>query len=383
VASPITLAPLITLTPQGPFSLAASAQFLEGFGPARYRGTGDGVLRLAFPVETPGESWPVVGVAVRQQPDGTVVADATQSVPDGAAQSVPDGAARSVPDGAARSVPDGAAESVPDGVRARASAQLARLLSLDVDGTGFPALGASDPVVAGLQVRFPGLRPVCFNSPYEAACWAVLSHRVRTSQAATLKARLAAAHGERRTVDGVEITAFPDPAALLAVDAFDGVPDVKLRRLHALAAAAADGRLTAGRLRALPPAEALAELQRLPGVGPFSAELTLIRGAGAPDVFAMAERRLHATMVELYRLPGAEPARLVEVARGWAPYRSWVSVLARSYREAGARAPAAYSDRPTELPAGQLSPPSAAELGDDELDGAPENRRSPRIPAFH
>lgn len=289
----------ITLAPRGPFSLAASARFLEGFGPARYRGRNDGVLRLAFPVETPGADWPVVGLAIRQRSDGTVVADAAGEPPPGTA------------------------------------AQLARILSLDVDGVGFSAVGAADPVIGELQSRFPGLRPVCFYSPYEAACWAVLSHRVRITQAATIKARLAAAHGEPCTVDGVELTAFPSPAALLAIDQFDGVPEVKLQRLHELARAAAVGRLAGARLRGMPPADALVDLQRLPGVGPFSAELTLIRGAGAPDVFAQAQRRLHATMVELYQLPGSEPARLIEVARGWAPYRSWVSVLVRSYRETG------------------------------------------------
>ncbi|MFI5955094.1 DNA-3-methyladenine glycosylase family protein [Cryptosporangium sp. NPDC051539] len=323
----------IVLTPRGPFSLAASTQFLEGFGPARYTGADDGVLRLAFPVETPGVAWPAVGLAVHQRADGAVVAEFDQAV--------------------------------PDDVRARASAQLARVLSLDVDGTGFPGIGAADPVVGALQTRFAGLRPVCFFSPYEAACWAVLSHRVRIAQAAAVKARLAAAHGERRTIAGVESAAFPAPASLLAVTEFDGVPGPKIERLHALARAAAEGRLTGERLRALDPGEALADLRRLPGVGPFSAELTLIRGAGAPDVFALAERRLHATMVQLYRLPGSEPARLIEVARRWAPYRSWVSVLIRSYRESPGGSSAESSsagsveERPAELPAGVLGAPAS------------------------
>ncbi|GGO93468.1 hypothetical protein [Wenjunlia tyrosinilytica] len=39
----------VVLTPRGPFSLAASLRFLEGFTPTPYRGGRDGVLRLAFP----------------------------------------------------------------------------------------------------------------------------------------------------------------------------------------------------------------------------------------------------------------------------------------------------------------------------------------------
>src|SRR5829696_1548106 len=95
----MTPSTIVPIPVQGPFSLAASTRFLEGFTPAAYRGSPDGgPLRLAFPVEG---SWRTAGVAVRQQPDGTVLADVAGNVPDGL------------------------------------MAQLARILSLDVDGSGF------------------------------------------------------------------------------------------------------------------------------------------------------------------------------------------------------------------------------------------------------
>jgi hypothetical protein len=48
-----------TLVPRGPFSLAASIAFLEGFTPASYSDVPDGTLELAFPVEG---SWRTAGV---------------------------------------------------------------------------------------------------------------------------------------------------------------------------------------------------------------------------------------------------------------------------------------------------------------------------------
>jgi DNA-3-methyladenine glycosylase II len=58
----------VTITPRGPFSLAASARFLEGFAPARYHGHAlDGAVRLAFPADD-GHS--TVGAAVHQAADG-------------------------------------------------------------------------------------------------------------------------------------------------------------------------------------------------------------------------------------------------------------------------------------------------------------------------
>jgi hypothetical protein len=52
-----------TLVPRGPFALASSIRFLEGFTPAAYAAPRDAALELAFPVEG---SWETVGVRVRQ-----------------------------------------------------------------------------------------------------------------------------------------------------------------------------------------------------------------------------------------------------------------------------------------------------------------------------
>ena len=53
-----------TLVPRGPFTLASSIRFLEGFTPAGYSAPRDAVLELAFPVEG---SWETAGVRVRQE----------------------------------------------------------------------------------------------------------------------------------------------------------------------------------------------------------------------------------------------------------------------------------------------------------------------------
>jgi len=55
-----------TLVPRGPFSLAASTRFLEGFTPAWYSSPADGGVELAFPAEG---SWRTVGVRVKQPGD--------------------------------------------------------------------------------------------------------------------------------------------------------------------------------------------------------------------------------------------------------------------------------------------------------------------------
>ncbi|WP_411142779.1 DNA-3-methyladenine glycosylase family protein [Streptomyces sp. x-80] len=302
----------VSLTPAGRFSLASSIRFLEGFTPASYHHAADGILRLAFPAD---DATSVVAATVRQDagPDGstgTVRAEFT---------------VRPGTPAPAKAVTAGPA--VSDAVRA----QLARILSLDVDATGFGAL-ATDPVVAGLLANYPGLRPVCFHSPYEAAAWSVIGNRIRMTQAAAVKARIARRYGHRIHIEGQALHAFPTPAVLRTITHVPGLTDIKIQRLHALAEAALDGQLDATRLRALPADHALAELRTLPGIGPFSAELILIRGAGHPDVFPRHEPRVHKAIATEYGLgsPAAQDMiQLARIADRWKPYRSWVAFLLR------------------------------------------------------
>ncbi len=289
------------LPPAGPFSLAASTRFLEGFAPAAWETPGEsGHLHLAFPVEG---DWRSVGVCLRQ-PDGDVVGEVYG---------------------------DGLGEGLHEVEQVRA--QTARILSLDVDGSGFRDVGKRDPVVGGLQQRYPGLRPVCFWSPYEAAAWAVISHRTRITQAAAVKRRIAEDLGTTVDIHGDGVVAFPGPDQLGVLEQAQGLDERKVTRLHAVAEAALEGRLDGARLRGMDSDEALARLQELPGIGPFFAELILLRGAGEPDRFPSGERRLHQSMAELYRRDKPDLATLTGIADGWRPYRTWVSVLIRTWRE--------------------------------------------------
>jgi DNA-3-methyladenine glycosylase II len=288
------------LVPRGAFSLAASIRFLEGFTPAAYTGSADAVLELAFPVEG---SWRTAGVRVRQDPAGVT------------------------------------AEIVSPGepgteLAAAVRAQVERILSLDVDGSGFPAVGERDPVVGEAQRRYPGLRPVGFWSPYEAGAWTIIGHRIRITQAAAIKARIAERLGEPVRFGGQVVHAFPSPQRLAELDTFPGLAGRKPEWLRSLAQAALDGQLDAARLRTMPHEEAMADLKKLPGIGDFSAGLILLRGAGDPDALPGQEPRLARAVALAYGLPGpATPEQLRQISENWRPYRTWVTVLMRTQLE--------------------------------------------------
>jgi DNA-3-methyladenine glycosylase II len=278
-----------TIDPRGPFSLEEAALF--GFGHTvdpRW----DGVMRMAFCVDGHYEH---VGVELRQDGDllhGTVHGDAD-----------------------------------PDAVRA----QVARVISADHDGRAFVAIGDRDPVIGALQRARPGLRPVLFYSPYEAAAWSVLSARRPARQMAAVREVLGRAHGRVFTLAGRETVALPTPEQLLAVAEFPGLPQLKLTRLHEVASAALDGKLAIDRLAAMDPGDAMRDLQELPGIGPFYSALIVIRACGLTDVLPTQEPKALELVRRLYDLDATPtPAELTALAEPWRPYRTWVTVLVRA-----------------------------------------------------
>lgn len=285
------------LEPRGPFALAQAARFFHDWpGGGSGDAVPDGHLHLAFPLDGAPEG-AAVGACVRAEGDALRVA-----------------------------------LSGPGAAHAEgALAQVARILSLDHDGSGFvPARFAGDRILAELIEDHPGLRPVLFGSPYEAGVWFLLGHRIQMRQTAALRARVAQELGEPVTICGAVVHTVPPPARLARLASFRSLPELKLARLRTLAEAALDGALDAVALRELGREEALARLQALPGVGPFMAEGILLRGAGAVDEPGLHEARNAAAVAIAYGLDGTPtPAELSAIADAWRPYRTWASVLMR------------------------------------------------------
>ncbi len=212
----------------------------------------------------------------------------------------------------------------------RAAAQAARVLSLDEDATGYDRMVDRDPVLRTAYAGRPGLRPPLFHSAYEALVWAVLSARRPVGQMREVRERLSRAHGRVLDVAGEQVAAMPTPAQLLDVRSFPGIPDVKLRRMHAIAAAALEGRLDTEALRMRDVAEVGAELRGFEGIGPFYAELVTIRALGHTDVLPTTEPRVVAATAARLGRESLAPADFAEVAEAWRPWRTWACVALRA-----------------------------------------------------
>lgn len=265
----------------GPWSLATSKMFWEGFAPATLTAQERKTqLHSVFRVD---KDWSRAEVWVRQNGNTALI------------------------------------EVHGDGDLDAAAAQTCRFLSLDIDATDWPAVGRRDPVIADAQRQLPGLRPCGFHSPYEAAAWAVISQRIRITQAAKARDRIVALHGDNG--------AFPTPHKLRTLDLELDLPGRKTEYLHAVADAALDGLLDGATLRSVNPEEAIDQVRQIKGLGPFASELVVIRGANAPDALPHHERRLDAEVEYRYGKP------LADVALAWKPFRTWAAVHLRTLRE--------------------------------------------------
>lgn len=271
----------MTVEVLGPWSLATIRTFWEGFAPSALCSHGDPhQLRSVFRAE---DGWRRVEMTLTQQG------------------------------------PTARVTVAGDGDLDAAATQACRFLSLDVDARAWPDVARRDPVIADAQHQLPGLRPCGFHSPYEAAAWSVLSQRIRITHAARMRDDLLNRHGEAG--------AFPAPQSLRTLDL--GLPGRKTEYIHAVAEAALEGRLDGATLRSIDPDEAIRRVQEVKGLGPFAAELVVIRGTNAPDALPRHERRLDAEIAQRY----GPDRTLADVSQAWRPLRTWAAVHLRALRE--------------------------------------------------
>jgi DNA-3-methyladenine glycosylase II len=283
------------IEPSGPFTLASATRFIAGWEAGSSTQDGE-MVRLAFAVE----DWSGhAAVALVETPQGTLL---------------------------------GEIATTPGTDRERAISQARRILSLDHDGAGYERLGLRDKVVGRLQKSSGFLRPVLFHSPYEQACWAVISTRKSSVQAVNIRDGIARKHGAKLEVGGRKMVAFPGPEQVLKIKEVEGLTDARLERLHGVARAALAGRIDTRRLRALPHEEAVAELRALPGVGPFWADGIVVRGMGLTDALTLREPRTREKAAVLYKRPevAQDDDAFVALADQWRPWRTWVAVLIRA-----------------------------------------------------
>jgi DNA-3-methyladenine glycosylase II len=177
---------------------------------------------------------------------------------------------------------------------------------------GFYRRAAGDVAAYRTIVReLRGLHHVRFRTLAEVTVHAVLGQRTPIAQASAMKRRVAAALGPSAEVAGRRLYAFPTFEQLLPLSADDWHAILghraKADRLPGVIRGVAG--LGEPCLRTVPYAVALAALESLDGVGPFTAAMILLRGLGRMDDVPLDSPGLATIAASVYG-PAWNPARI-------------------------------------------------------------------------
>ena len=195
-------------------------------------------------------------------------------------------------------------------------------------GEAVSALAAADPVMAGLidrhgpcllldaSGRAAGRR---LGSHFAALVRSVLYQQLAGRAAAAIHARFVAAVGGRVTPESV-LAAGPD--ALRGA----GLSGAKATTILGLARAAADGDLDFRRLARWEDDRVVAELVRLRGIGPWTAQMFCMFTLGRLDVWPTTDYGVRKGYASAYGLGELPSPRSLDAAGE--PFRPWRSVAA-------------------------------------------------------
>ncbi len=220
-------------------------------------------------------------------------------------------------------------QPIAEETRRVAEDRIGFFLSVGDDLRTFYAIGRADPHFAPLVELLYGYHQVKFLTPFENACWAVLTQRNPIPAAKTIKRALVDRFGASLEVGGERYGAFPTAARLAAADHGELLDLVgnERRAEYLRAVAAAFSEADEAWLRSAPYAEVAAWLRGIRGMGPWSAVFVLLRGLGRMEQLPVGEARLAQAASKTYgrRLRGDDLEALAEGYGAWKGY--WAHYL--------------------------------------------------------
>jgi AraC family transcriptional regulator of adaptative response / DNA-3-methyladenine glycosylase II len=172
----------------------------------------------------------------------------------------------------------------------------------------------------------PGLRLPGAMDGFEIAVRAILGQQITVKAAATVAARFVEAFGEPvETAHPGLRRLFPLPAAIAALEYGEiaklGIIAGRARAIIALAAEVAAGRI---RLEPTAPVEStVAALEKIPGVGPWTAQYVAMRALAWPDAFPHPDVAVLKAMDGRSESGKLAPRAALRASESWRPWRAY------------------------------------------------------------
>ncbi len=181
-----------------------------------------------------------------------------------------------------------------------------------------------DPLIAPLIAEVPGLRIPGGYDGFEIALRAIVGQQVSVKGATAVAARLVTGFGEPFDSGDPSLTHLAPTAGRLAgVDPEQlsraiGVPQARGRTIITLARAVSSGAISLE--PGAPPAETIARLVALPGIGPWTANYIALRALRWPDAFLAGDLVLRREM------GGVTERAALAMAERWRPWRGYAAI---------------------------------------------------------
>jgi len=222
--------------------------------------------------------------------------------------------------------------SLPQGIRDAVADRIEFFLSLIDDLEQFYRIGYGDVDFAPVLQRLYGLHQVKFLTPFESACWAVLSQRYPAAAAQRTKQAITEKFGTNLEMNGQRYLAFPEPYRLASANEQDLLGIVRNQRRTkflsgvAKAFAETDERF----LRTAKYAQVEAWLSQIQGIGDWSSKLILLRGLGRMEKIAVEKRLLKAASSVYGRGRTLTQSVLDQMAEKYGPWKGYWAYYLRT-----------------------------------------------------
>ena len=182
----------------------------------------------------------------------------------------------------------------PAAIDASLAARLRGMLGLDVDPGGLARVGKVLPSLRETTRALHGMRPPRFPDLFESFARVIPFQQVSLDAGVAVVSRMVERLGRSLQHEGRRYLAFPSSQRIAAARVTTlracGLSARKAEALRSIARIVANGALSERALMQQSPADALRTLTELPGIGPWSANLVLLRGLGRVDVFPPGDR---------------------------------------------------------------------------------------------
>ena len=193
-------------------------------------------------------------------------------------------------------------QPINEATKSATTQRISSFLSLTDDLRPFYALAREDTDFAPIVDQLYGYHQVKFLTPFETACWAILTQRNTMAIASKMKRALVERFGSRLELDGTEYWAFPEPVQLAMVNEGELTALIRNgRRGEYLSAVAnAFSEVDEHFLKDAPTEEVTAWLHGIKGLGQWSVEFILVRGLGRMEYVPLTEKRLVEAVSKVY-----------------------------------------------------------------------------------